>query len=106
LPKTSPVVGRGGLVYPFRYMVGRWPPTDLTLSTSTGVRVGYVDRILKGAKAADLRMQQLSTKFELAINLKTAKTWPHRVPPSSLVTARVIRSRSQHGVRVGGRCYA
>ena len=75
-------------VYPFRYFVtsGGLISYGPDLNDQFRRAAGYIDRILKGEKAADLPVQA-PTKYELAINLKTAKALDFAVPPSLLARA-------------------
>jgi putative ABC transport system substrate-binding protein len=75
-------------VYPYRHFVesGGLISDGIDSSDVFQRSAAYFDRILKGAKPADLPVQQ-PTKFELAINLKTAKALGLTVPP-------VLRSRA------------
>jgi putative ABC transport system substrate-binding protein len=77
--------------YPFRFFVTDggliyYGPDSIDPQRQAA---GYVDRILKGEKPADLPVQA-ATKFELAINLKTAKALGLTVPPSLLSRANEI----------------
>jgi putative ABC transport system substrate-binding protein len=78
-------------IYYFRYFASdggliSYGPDEMDLFVRTA---SYVDRILKGASASDLPVQQ-PTKFELVINLKTAKALGLNVPDRLLALANEV----------------
>ena len=78
-------------VYPYRYFILEGGFISYGVDTMDLFRraASYVDRILRGSDVADLPVQ-LPTKYELAINLKTAKALGLEVPPTLLATADAV----------------
>jgi putative tryptophan/tyrosine transport system substrate-binding protein len=78
-------------VYPFRYMATGGGLVSLGPDVVDQCRsaAGYVDRVLKGEKPADLPVQA-PTKYEMVINLKTAKALGMAIPPALLAQANEV----------------
>jgi putative ABC transport system substrate-binding protein len=75
-------------MYPFRYVAAEGGLISYGVDVTDQYRraADYVDRIVKGAKPRELPVQQ-PTKFELVVNLKTARTLGLTVPPTLLALA-------------------
>jgi len=99
LPDATPVVHRRLIiaraagnrlpsVYPFGFFVRDGGLMSYGVDATDRYRqaASYVDRVLKGAKPSDLPVQ-MPTKFELTINLKTAKALGLTIPQSLLLRA-------------------
>ena len=83
--------GRLPAMYSFREIVeaGGLMAYAVNMADFVGRAALYVDKILKGAKPADLPVEQ-PTKFELVINLKAAKALGITVPQSLLPRADAV----------------
>ena len=94
LAREAPQIGRLGLQYRLPVMAwGRWFTEAGALLSYSGDYGGmfrraaeYVDRILRGAKPADIPVEQPS-RFDLVLNLRTARTLGIVIPPSVLARA-------------------
>ena len=98
-PDTFPVIHRNSIIafasryrlptiYPFRFFTveGGLLSYGVDIADQYRRAAGYVDRILRGDKPADLPVQQ-PVKFELVVNTKTTKALGFTVPPSLITVA-------------------
>jgi putative ABC transport system substrate-binding protein len=86
LDRNLPLIGYTREMAKWTGMLMTYGPSNVALFNRAAY---FVDKILKGAKPADLPVEQPTT-IELVINLKTAKTLKLTIPPSLLVRAHQV----------------